>query len=134
MQGYISFGSRRGRFLLVLLASLEHFGQPCPREKVLSFVRDKGFLNLSDADFEPTAKSSEPKWQNDLSWARKDAVEHGYLNRRSAHGYWELSEKGLQRLSGYRTRIANGQAQLRPGRLLSESFVQWFSRNAKTHG
>lgn len=123
---YIPFGVRRGRLMLVLMASLEHLGGRSTKEKVLSFVYHNAFLHLSDKDIDYTESSVEPRWQNELAWARKDAVEHRYLRRGSPRGVWELSEKGRERLSQYRERVRSGRAKLRSSRPLSEDFVKWF--------
>ncbi|MGQ0652373.1 MAG: winged helix-turn-helix domain-containing protein [Betaproteobacteria bacterium] len=124
---YISFGVRRGRFLLILLASLEELGGLATKEEVISFIRRRNFLDLSARSLEYTKTSREPRWENELSWARKDALEHGYLRRGSSHGSWELSDKGKQRLDGFRDRLRTGRSKLRSSRLLTPEFVSWFS-------
>jgi hypothetical protein len=124
---YIPFGVRRGRMMLVLLASLEHLGGRSTKEKVLSFIDRNRFLHLSERDIDYTKTSTEPRWKNELAWAKKDALEHRYLRRGSPHGVWELSDKGIERLIQYRERLRSGRAKLRPGRLISEDFAKWFA-------
>jgi len=113
--------------MLVLMASLEHLGGSGTKEEVLSFVHRKGFLHLTDKAADYTRTSTEPRWQNELAWARKDAVEHRYLRRDSPRGRWQLSQKGIERLDQYRERLRSGRAKLRATRLLTEDFVNWFT-------
>jgi hypothetical protein len=120
--------------LLVLLATIEHLGGTSTKRDIELFIQGRRFLELTDRNLDRTATSKEPRWQNELAWARKDAVLQGYLQRVTARGVWQISKKGMKRLDQYRERLRSGGAKLRPSRLLTQEFVDWFCPASKQSG
>jgi hypothetical protein len=81
---------------LVLVLALYILDQLDPRppkkNKVLRFVKARDLIRFYDDD-EILRENGEPKWMNDLSWAREDIKNRGFLSMPEV-GVWKLTEKG----------------------------------------
>jgi hypothetical protein len=61
--------------LVALLYALNELGAVPTRADAIDFIRKNGLLHLRPEDHKPYPSSkSEPSWQVDIAWARKDAV------------------------------------------------------------
>ena len=67
-----------------------------PKHQVLNVVESWRLIKFSAGDLE-IVSSGEPKWRNDLAWARKDLVQRAWVKNREINE-WELSELGIEKI------------------------------------
>lgn len=66
--------------------------RPPKKIQVLRFIRARGLISFYDDD-EAIRDNGEPKWMNDLSWAREDIKGRGFLAMPEV-GIWKLTDNG----------------------------------------
>jgi len=71
-------------------------GGPRKRE-VIEYIQREGYLNISPEDVTPYMSQVEPRWNTDIAYRRKDAVERELLFN-AAHDCWELTRAGGERI------------------------------------
>lgn len=79
--------------LVLALYILDQLGTSKPKKsQVLRFVKARGFIDFYDDD-EDIRENGEPKWMNDLAWAREDIKGRGFLSMPEI-GIWKITESG----------------------------------------
>lgn len=83
------------RFLL-LLSSLM-LGKSVSKKKVLDFIENQDWIQLTDADKSTKHNRNEPIWRNDLAYIRKHLeMEHLFVS--GVRDDWSITEQGEQAL------------------------------------
>lgn len=87
------------QFLVVLLYALKPLVHGATKEQVCARVEDNGWLELIDDDWTPYpgASNHEPRWMNNLAWARQRAVDDGFMENTERNN-WRITEKGKSTL------------------------------------
>jgi len=102
--------SRRGEFAIVLLAALNDFSpRTGSKREVLQQIEKCGYLNLSADLLRSYDSNSEPIWQTEIAYARRDAVDKGWMKRMVQQDVWEVSDEGLAALARTKERVLSGQ-------------------------
>ncbi|MBV9852319.1 MAG: winged helix-turn-helix domain-containing protein [Armatimonadetes bacterium] len=71
------------------------YEQPVSRVTQRVMLNIKSRLTPYDLVLIPKGNTgSEERIKNDIRWARKTLLKHGYLSHYSCHGYWRLTDKG----------------------------------------
>lgn len=86
------------RYWLPILQALVELGGSGPTAQVVDRVGEIMSPILSDVDNQPV-EAGEIRWRNRTRWVRADLVEAGYISNQTAHGVWEIAEKGREYLS-----------------------------------
>ena len=84
--------------LVCLLFVLEEMPRrPARKQEVIEYIRQRHYLNIGPEDLESYVTQTEPRWNTDLAFRRKDGVEMGLLfnNQRDS---WELIRDGIKML------------------------------------
>lgn len=77
-----------------ILTVLREQGGSATKALVCSKVHDKMRSQLSDPWYDQDVKSHEPRWQNEVAFARDDLVKKGWLEPLRVADLWEISDKG----------------------------------------
>lgn len=79
--------------LVLALYILEQIDPRPPKKiQVLRFIKSRDLITFYEED-ELVRDNGEYKWMNDLSWAREDIKERGFLLMPEV-GVWKLSDRG----------------------------------------
>jgi hypothetical protein len=70
----ITYTSRRGQELILVLAALWELGSRNSKRETISFINQSGWFDLSRHDLPAYVGSNEPKYHTLLAWARKDGT------------------------------------------------------------
>jgi Mrr N-terminal domain len=81
-----------------ILRYLEERGGRAPSREVVEAVGEALSDKLTELDRLPL-KSGDIRWENRAAFVRLRLVERGELEKKSPRGTWEISDKGLERLS-----------------------------------
>jgi hypothetical protein len=84
--------------LICLLFVLEEIRRlPARKQEVIEYIRERRYLDIHPEDLENYITQTEPRWNTDVAFRRKDGVERGLLfnNRRDS---WELTRDGIEKL------------------------------------
>jgi len=94
--------------MVVLLYALDTIqgGVPTRRESV-EFIQREGLLTLRPEDHRPYESQTEPSWQTDVAYARKDAVMLGFIDN-SEWNSWELVRRGRAYLTQTKKEASEG--------------------------
>jgi hypothetical protein len=122
----ISIYATQGQFMMVLLASLVDLSERIPsKEEVERHVEKCGYLKLSpELAKESYDSKAEPKWKTRLAYARRDAVDKGFLKRLAVRNAWEISDKGLERFARLEQQFRTGKCDPKGFEFLSASFLE----------
>src|SRR5262245_48443015 len=102
--------SRRGQFILILLATLEDLGgQTASKADVTRYIEARGYINFTPELLTSYQSKNEPVWQTELAMARRDAVDRGGLKTLKQQDAWEISEKGRGLLRRIIERLKSGE-------------------------
>ena len=94
--------------IVVLIYALEHISGDIPtRAQTMDHIRTEGLLQLRPEDHTPYPTATEPSWQTDMAWARKNAVMVGYVNNHEWNS-WELARLGREFLRPVLARFNDG--------------------------
>jgi len=68
---------------------------PARKQDVIEYIRQRGYLNIQPEDLDSYVTQTEPRWNTDIAFRRKDGVEWGLLfnNQRDC---WELTRDGIE--------------------------------------
>ena len=83
------------RLICLLFVLSEIPSLPARKQEVIEYIRQRGYLNIQPEDLESYVTQTEPRWNTDIAFRRKDGVEWGSLfnNRRDC---WELTRDGIE--------------------------------------
>ena len=85
--------------LVVLLYALDHMTGDIPtRQRTMDYIRSEGLLDFPPEDHLSYPTCSEPSWQTDVAWARKNAVMVGWVNNHEWNS-WEIARPGREFLA-----------------------------------
>lgn len=87
-------------FRIPLLAALEERGGRASVAEVLEGVDRRMRERLLPDDFGTLPSTGEPRWENNVKWARKHMIDEGLLSPDAGHGFWEITDRGRQLLRG----------------------------------
>jgi hypothetical protein len=94
--------------IVVLIYALEHISGDIPtRAQTMDHIRTEGLLQLRPEDHRPYPTATEPSWQTDMAWARKNAVMVGYVNNHEWNS-WELARLGREFIRPVLARFCDG--------------------------
>lgn len=83
-----------------------NIGFPKPsKNQVLNLVRDRKLMRFYDDD-QSLRKNGEPKWRNDLAYAREDLTRVGYM-KYAETDQWELSELGVSKITEWSIKLVS---------------------------
>ena len=117
--------SRRGEFAIVLLAALNDFSPRAgSKREVLQQIGKCGYLNLSADLLRSYDSNSEPIWQTEIAYARRDAVNKGWMKRMVQQDVWEVSDEGLAALARTEERVLSGQYDIARSKYWSPTFFE----------
>jgi hypothetical protein len=88
-------------FRMPLVETISELGGGAPTSEIKVIMREKMASRLLQADFQKVS-TGDPRWWNAICWERNDLKKEGYLKSDSAHGVWELTEKGRALAGQYR--------------------------------
>jgi len=88
--------SARWQQTILVLFVIHKLARPCTRAEVLELVDLKRYYDIQLEDLETVG--SEPRFRNQLAWARKDALECGWLDGNGIKNWWALSKRGKEYL------------------------------------
>jgi len=83
-------------YRLPIADSLRELSGRAPADDVLKSVLKKVESALRPVDLELMENGGEPRWRLQARFERKNMVMDGLLKSDSAHGWWELTQKGRQ--------------------------------------
>jgi hypothetical protein len=83
-------------FCLLFVLYEMPIGGPRKRE-VIEYVQRRGYLELKPKDVEPYITQVEPRWNTDLAYRRKDAVQRDLLFN-ATRDCWELTRPGREKI------------------------------------
>jgi hypothetical protein len=83
-------------YRLPIADCLRERGGSAQADDVLKGVLKRVESELRPVDLELMENGGEPRWRLQARFERKNMVMDGLLKSDSAHGWWELTEKGLQ--------------------------------------
>ncbi len=95
MRGYYTEQMQR---LICLIFVLEEIPRrPARKQEVIEYIRQQRYLDIRPEDLDSYITQTEPRWNTDIAFRRKDGVEEGLLfnNERDA---WELTRDGIEGL------------------------------------
>jgi len=94
--------------MVVLLYALDTIqgGIPTRRQSV-ELIQREGLLTFRPEDHRPYDSQTEPSWQTDVAYARKDAVMLGFVDN-SEWNSWELVRRGREYLTQTKKEAAEG--------------------------
>ena len=83
------------RLICLLFVLGEIPSLPARKQEVIEHIRKRGYLNIQPEDLESYVTQTEPRWNTDIAFRRKDGVEWGLLfnNQRDC---WELTRDGVE--------------------------------------
>jgi len=84
--------------LICLLFVLDEIPiRPARKQEVIEYIRQRHYLDIRPEDLESYVTQTEPRWNTDIAFRRKDGVEKDLLfnNQRDC---WELTRKGVEQL------------------------------------
>jgi len=90
------------RLICLLFVLGEIPSLPARKQEVIEHIHQRGYLNIQPEDLDSYVTQTEPRWNTDIAFRRKDGVEWGLLfnNQRDC---WELTRDGveiLERIKG----------------------------------
>jgi hypothetical protein len=101
--------SRRGQFVILLLASLVDLDDRIPsKREVERHIEKSGYLNLIPELLESYGSKQEFLWKTELAQTRRDVVDRGWL-KNTIRDAWEITENGRQALLKVRERLQAGE-------------------------
>jgi len=85
------------RLICLLLVLEEMPRRPARKQEVIEYIRQRRYLDIRPEDLESYVTQTEPRWNTDIAFRRKDGVEEGLLfnNQRDC---WELTRDGIESL------------------------------------
>jgi hypothetical protein len=89
--------------LICLLFVLEEMPRrPARKQEVIEYIRQRRYLDIRPEDLERYITQTEPRWNTDIAFRRKDGVEWGLLfnNQRDC---WDLTRDGIELLERVKT-------------------------------
>jgi restriction endonuclease Mrr len=90
---FIAIDREEQLILLLALYVLDKIdSRPLKKIQALRFVKARGLMKFYDDD-NALRENGEPKWMNDLSWAREDLKVRGLLSMPEV-GIWKLTDAG----------------------------------------
>jgi hypothetical protein len=89
----LTYHSRRGQEVFLVLFALSEMGGIQDRQAVLDFITNQEWYELVSDDLIPTSTTREARYRIDLAWARKDGVLADYINNFERNS-WELNREG----------------------------------------
>jgi hypothetical protein len=107
------FYSERIQRLICLLFALDEMPQrPARKQEVLHYIRQRQYLDIQPSDLESYVTQIEPRWNTDIAYRRKDAVEFDLLfnNERDC---WELTRSGVEILQRVKKACASKKYDVR---------------------
>ena len=90
--------------LICLLYVLDEMpSRPARKQEVIEYIRQRRYLDIRPEDLESYVTQTEPRWNTDIAFRRKDGVEKELLfnNQRDC---WELTRLGVECLQ----KVKNG--------------------------
>ena len=118
----IYLSSRPGQFLIVLLAALADLGHSPSKREVENHVEKAGHLRLSPELLQAYESKPEPKWKTLLAYARRNAVEKGYMKHLIRPDAWEISDSGFRRFAAFEEEFKSGKFDPKEFEFLSSAF------------
>ena len=85
------------RMICLLFVLEEMPGRPARKQDVIKYICRQGYMKFSPEDWESYKTQSEPRWNTDIAFRRKDGVEWGLLFN-NQHDSWELTREGIELL------------------------------------
>lgn len=69
-----------------------------PAQNGYEKLKHLGFSNWREIPQKRLAQlvPTEPKWQNEIRWARNELNKRGLIDKRAARSVWRLTEKGIR--------------------------------------
>lgn len=83
-------------FRMPILLALIEMGGGGRASDVLSRVYELTRSKLNTTDYEFADTRSEPRWRHASEWERNTMREEGLIKTGSPHGYWEISDLGVE--------------------------------------
>ena len=99
--------------LICLLFVLEEMPRrPARKQEVIEYIRQRQYLVIRPEDLESYITQTEPRWNTDIAFRRKDGVEEGLLfnNQRDC---WELTRDGIESLEKVKIACATKKYDVR---------------------
>jgi hypothetical protein len=91
------YSERIQRLICLLLVLSEIPRRPARKREVLDYIRQRHYLDIQPSDLESYVTQIEPRWNTDIAYRRKDAVENDLLFN-SQRDSWELTRSGVEKL------------------------------------
>lgn len=100
------------RLICLLFVLGEIPSLPARKREAIEYIRQRGYLNIQPEDLESHVTQTEPRWNTDMAFSRKDGVEWGLLfkNQRDC---WELTRDGVEVLKIIKTACVNKKYDVR---------------------
>ena len=85
------------RLICLLFVLGEIPSRPARKQEVIEYIRQRRYLDIRPEDLESYITQTEPRWNTDIAFRRKDGVEWDLLfnNQRDC---WELTRDGVELL------------------------------------
>ncbi len=82
------------RLVCLLFVLDEMPRRPARKQEVIEYIRQRHYLDIRSEDLKSYVTQTEPRWNTDIAYGRKDGVEHELLfnNQRDC---WELTRDGI---------------------------------------
>jgi hypothetical protein len=114
--------SNRGQAVLLVLHTLRELGGACTKREVLTLIQRADLYDITKHDLPPYESKDEPKYHTLLCWARKDAVELGWMLDTDERDAWQLARPGRNLLEGTIARFRGGDLNVRKCYLWTAKF------------
>ncbi len=114
--------SNRGQGVFLVLYTLRELSGACTKKEVLAFIQDGDLYDITRHDLPPYESKDEPKYHTLLCWARKDAVEDGWMLDTGERDAWQLARPGRELLERAILRFRDGTLSVRECYLWTPKF------------
>jgi len=68
--------------------------RPARKQEVIEYIRQSRYMDFRPEDWESYKTQTEPRWNTDIAFRRKDGVEWGLLFKRERDA-WDLTRDGV---------------------------------------
>ena len=112
--------------LACLLFVLEEMPcRPAKKQEVIEYIRERRYLNIRPEDLESYVTQTEPRWNTDIAFRRKDGVEWGLLFNRERNA-WDLTRDGIEVLGKVKNACLKKEYDVRKCHLWTERLKKAF--------
>lgn len=119
--------------MCLVLKALDELRGVSTKVEVLSHIDSRGWIVTIEEDFGRASLSGELKYQNRLAWAKKDALEKGYVFK-SGRDCWEITRQGIEAVKRAEGLFSTGEWDIRNCYMFTPLFKLMMNPNYSPSG